>query len=566
MRALARDPDAARRRSTHVSCRAPACWRGGRVTSRRDARCPKGRWRLRVGAATARCRVASSANLGGMAVHLSDPACCAPLPRGSHRDRARAPTSCLRGPLQQQPCRARDHAGRLRRRRPALERALALCREHGLRFEEANTASHLGFLAQRRGDYRSARFCTPGRARSRTSSASGNSSSRRRVSSARSHSASVSSTSRAICCAKPCLRAVRSATATRPPSASTPSRRSPTHRAHQPRDRGRKCGQRAARGTRHARAHAEARRHDVLVTACQVALGDAASRAAIDRGRARSPEAAATAASRGSAPRRRTSPRGPPYGRTPPAPRASSVARAHPDRGQRIIRHGHWISNRRALRILARARCRGVTAAGAASARMSAAKASTASGVVSHEHMKRHPVSPTEHVEAPTLGVEPVDRRPRQVREDAVGLDRRDQGHAGKSDDRIPQPARHRVRMGCVAKPRTAVEHREPRRGEEAHLRGELPPCLRRRANSSASAWSKNTTASQKGIPFLVPPRDSTSTPARHVSSAGAQPTDATAFAKRAPSMCTCMPRSCAIPASARISSGAYTVPSSSPG
>src|SRR5437660_8533553 len=47
--------------------------------------------------------------------------------------------------------------------------------------------------------------------------------------------------------------------------------------------------------------------------------------------------------------------------------------------------------------------------------------------------------------------------------------------------------------------------------------------------------------------PFFVAPKDSTSMPARQVMSAGWQPRKASAFAKRAPSMCTLSPRSWAI-------------------
>ena len=43
--------------------------------------------------------------------------------------------------------------------------------------------------------------------------------------------------------------------------------------------------------------------------------------------------------------------------------------------------------------------------------------------------------------------------------------------------------------------------------------------------------------------PFLVAPKDMTSTPDFQVSSAGEQPSPASALAKRAPSMCSFMPR-----------------------
>jgi hypothetical protein len=68
---------------------------------------------------------------------------------------------------------------------------------------------------------------------------------------------------------------------------------------------------------------------------------------------------------------------------------------------------------------------------------------------------------------------------------------------------------------------------------------------------------SKNTTASAARAPFLVAPRLSTSTPAFHESSAGAQPTKDSALAKRAPSMCSFRPWRWVELASAAISSGA---------
>ena len=55
--------------------------------------------------------------------------------------------------------------------------------------------------------------------------------------------------------------------------------------------------------------------------------------------------------------------------------------------------------------------------------------------------------------------------------------------------------------------------------------------------------------------PFLVPPKLMMSMPAFQVSSAGLAPVAATALAKRAPSMCTAMPRARASDASARTSS-----------
>ena len=66
---------------------------------------------------------------------------------------------------------------------------------------------------------------------------------------------------------------------------------------------------------------------------------------------------------------------------------------------------------------------------------------------------------------------------------------------------------------------------------------------------ASALSGSKKITASQASAPFLVAPSDSASTPARQVSAAGAAPVAASALAKRAPSICTPIPASCAIAA-----------------
>lgn len=64
-------------------------------------------------------------------------------------------------------------------------------------------------------------------------------------------------------------------------------------------------------------------------------------------------------------------------------------------------------------------------------------------------------------------------------------------------------------------------------------------------------------------MPFLVPPKQSTSTPAFQLSSAGEQPRKAQALEKRAPSMCRCRPSSLQVALIAFSSSGRYTVPTS---
>src|SRR6266567_3021927 len=70
----------------------------------------------------------------------------------------------------------------------------------------------------------------------------------------------------------------------------------------------------------------------------------------------------------------------------------------------------------------------------------------------------------------------------------------------------------------------------------------------------------KNTTASAVSAPFLVAPKESTSTPAFQVASAGVQPSRATALARRAPSMCTHRRRARVASTMPRTSLRAYTV------
>ncbi|MNP59289.1 hypothetical protein D3C76_1542740 [compost metagenome] len=66
----------------------------------------------------------------------------------------------------------------------------------------------------------------------------------------------------------------------------------------------------------------------------------------------------------------------------------------------------------------------------------------------------------------------------------------------------------------------------------------------------------KNRIASPTAMPFFVPPKHSTSTPAFQVRSAGVQPRNAQALENRAPSMCRFRPSSLQVALMARISSG----------
>ena len=66
-------------------------------------------------------------------------------------------------------------------------------------------------------------------------------------------------------------------------------------------------------------------------------------------------------------------------------------------------------------------------------------------------------------------------------------------------------------------------QHADPGRGQEAHLGGELAGLLAPVVELARPASrSKKTTASPTAMPFLVPPKQSTSTPACQVISLGA--------------------------------------------
>ena len=96
--------------------------------------------------------------------------------------------------------------------------------------------------------------------------------------------------------------------------------------------------------------------------------------------------------------------------------------------------------------------------------------------------------------------------------------------------------------MRCIPKPRAVLEHPNPRRGEKSHLGSKLARLLAAISNSFASLRSKNTTASPTAMPFFVPPKQRTSTPACHVISFGAQPRDARRW-QNARHPCACATR-----------------------
>ena len=78
----------------------------------------------------------------------------------------------------------------------------------------------------------------------------------------------------------------------------------------------------------------------------------------------------------------------------------------------------------------------------------------------------------------------------------------------GKPRDRLGEPPRHRVGVRRV-RAATRRLRASPIHGaaRKRIFDASCPPCLRRRANSSASARSKNTIASPNGMPFFVPPK-----------------------------------------------------------
>ena len=83
-----------------------------------------------------------------------------------------------------------------------------------------------------------------------------------------------------------------------------------------------------------------------------------------------------------------------------------------------------------------------------------------------------------------------------------------------------------------------------------------MPAPLAPKLELPARAGSNSTTTSTPRQPFFVPPKESASTPAFQVSSAGLDPSAATGLAKRAPSMCTGSPAAWATPVSAATAPG----------
>ena len=123
---------------------------------------------------------------------------------------------------------------------------------------------------------------------------------------------------------------------------------------------------------------------------------------------------------------------------------------------------------------------------------MSATSASTVSGVVSHAHMRRTPVSADERVEVPAFACSAsIERHGRSTNTPLASTGASSARPARR--DRFGEALRHRVGVRGVREPRAAVEHAEPRRGEKAHLRRELPALLAAARELVARARDRRT-------------------------------------------------------------------------
>ena len=99
--------------------------------------------------------------------------------------------------------------------------------------------------------------------------------------------------------------------------------------------------------------------------------------------------------------------------------------------------------------------------------------------------------------------------------------------------------ARHRVGVAGVFQPDVVARAAPPRaRRGSAFSRPVAPPVSRDNQIPAPARDRRRRPARRRRVPFFVPPKERTSTPRSQVISFGAQPNDATALAKRAPSMC----------------------------
>ena len=161
-------------------------------------------------------------------------------------------------------------------------------------------------------------------------------------------------------------------------------------------------------------------------------------------------------------------------------------------------------------------------------------------GGIPRTHQTRRAAGTNVVVKPPPAPRHRLGRRRGQERKDSVRLPRECHLDPGVACRAVPPGKRPRGSRWprCVARRRFPTSPPTARTGNASSR-----PIVRSACSAAGScrpcARSKNTTASPNAAPFFVPPRLSTSTPARHVRSAGDAPNAATALAKRAPSMWT---------------------------
>src|ERR1039458_10581478 len=79
-----------------------------------------------------------------------------------------------------------------------------------------------------------------------------------------------------------------------------------------------------------------------------------------------------------------------------------------------------------------------------------------------------------EGVELPTAVAQSIENLVRRHQEDGVGIDRRSDGYVGDAGNLLRKVRCTLIRMRGILEPSASLEHADPRRGEEAHLRREL--------------------------------------------------------------------------------------------
>ena len=164
----------------------------------------------------------------------------------------------------------------------------------------------------------------------------------------------------------------------------------------------------------------------------------------------------------------------------------------------------------------------------------------------------------SEVIEMPTAGGESGGEGIVEAGENGVGGGLGAEGDAGNGAKAGGELAGHGVGVGGVAKPGAGFEEAHPLGAEETHFGSKLAGLFAAVFELAGESGLEKTTASVVFMPFLVPPKHRTSTPARQVKSAGETLSRAAiaaaALAKRAPSMWTARPWAWAVVARAAIS------------